>query len=134
MQDVPKVKIASLLEAARDAPGVLEAVEALKADPRTTLEVGPVPAADLVYIYRVRLGNLAANGVAVEGGKSLLVGLEGLLGQDIQLTWTADPRRIYVLFASADMSTLVGCLAVPHAHPNEGWPYHELAWDPWQVD
>jgi hypothetical protein len=134
MQEIPKEKIASLLEGAADAPGVPSALEALHRDPRTTLDVGPIPAANLLYIYRARLANLAAKGVGVEGGEGLLVGLEGLLGERIQLTWTADPSRFYVLFASADMSKLVGCLAVPHAHPAKAWPYHVLAWDPWQGD
>jgi hypothetical protein len=134
MEDIPKAKIATLLEGAADVPGVASALEALREDPRATLDVGPVPAANLLYIYRARLVNLAAKRVAVEGGEGLLAGLEGLVGEGIQLTWTADPMRIYVLFATAHMSKLVGCLAVPHAQPAQAWPYHKLAWDPWRDD
>lgn len=113
-----------------DNPVARAAARALDQDPRAGFEFGRASADHLLRIYEIRLRHLENIGLGFDGGAEFLVALARQRGADLAGTWTADPDRLYLIFMDEQLGKVIGCVAVAHAHPVQGWPHHASEWNP----
>jgi len=104
--------LVKVLPSRRDRP-TTEFLRALRATPPgVKLKVAMAPRADLCRTYAIRIANAEREGRDVIGGASLLKSLAKVDADQIAVVASQTPSMTTVLFLAADLSGVVGAIAV----------------------